>query len=107
MSGPSVSDTSLYGIGSLGNWQGKHHVPPFAFSPDARLGDGAGHPGLVTCVDMSHTLSNELANHGRTIFMARRSTGQIQEGPTGFSIAAVNQGIPGGKLDPNRKGRRW
>ena len=43
----------------------------------------------VTCVDMGHTHYNELANDGRTIFMATRSTGQIEEGPPGFSLAAV------------------
>ncbi len=44
----------------------------------------------VTCVDMGHTHYNELANDGATIFMATRSTGQIEEGPPGFSIAAVD-----------------
>lgn len=44
----------------------------------------------VTCVDMGHTHYNELANDGTTIFMTTRSTGQIQEGPAGFSIAAVD-----------------
>ena len=43
----------------------------------------------VTCVDMGHTHYNELANDGGTIFMATRSTGQIEEGLPGFSIAAV------------------
>jgi hypothetical protein len=44
----------------------------------------------VACVDMGHTHYNELANDGRTIFMATRSTGQIEEGPAGFSIAALD-----------------
>ncbi len=44
----------------------------------------------VACVDMGHTHYNELSNDGRTIFMATRSTGQIEEGPPGFSIAAVD-----------------
>ncbi|WP_428374893.1 metallophosphoesterase family protein [Lichenicoccus sp.] len=44
----------------------------------------------VACVDMGHTHYNELANDGATIFMATRSTGQIEEGPPGFSIAAVD-----------------
>lgn len=43
----------------------------------------------VTCVDMGHTHYNELSNDGATIFMATRSTGQIEEGPPGFSVAAV------------------
>ena len=45
----------------------------------------------VTCVDMGHTHYNELANDGSTIFMATRSTGQIEEGPAGFSVAAIDQ----------------
>ncbi|WP_428530641.1 metallophosphoesterase family protein [Rhodopila sp.] len=45
----------------------------------------------VTCVDMGHTHYNELANDGGTIFMTTRSTGQIEEGPSGFSIAAVDR----------------
>jgi 3',5'-cyclic-AMP phosphodiesterase len=44
----------------------------------------------VNCVDMGHTHYNELANDGATIFMTTRSTGQIEEGPPGFSIAAVD-----------------
>jgi hypothetical protein len=46
----------------------------------------------VACVDMGHTHYNELANDGATIFMATRSTGQIEEGPAGFSIAALDGG---------------
>ncbi|MBV9748264.1 MAG: metallophosphoesterase [Acetobacteraceae bacterium] len=46
----------------------------------------------VFCVDMGHTHYNELANDGSTIFMATRSTGQIEEGPVGFSMAAVDAG---------------
>ena len=47
----------------------------------------------VRCVDMGHTHYNELANDGGTIFMATRSTGQIEEGPPGFSLAALDQGV--------------
>ena len=46
----------------------------------------------VTCVDMGHTHYNELADDGGTIFMATRSTGQIEEGPAGFSVAALDDG---------------
>ena len=54
-----------------------------------RLGALLAKPHLA-CVDMGHTHYNELANDGATIFMATRSTGQIEEGPPGFSIAAVD-----------------
>ena len=46
----------------------------------------------VACVDMGHTHYNELANDGRTIFAATRSTGQVEEGPVGFALAAVDRG---------------
>ena len=44
----------------------------------------------VALVDMGHTHYNELANDGRTIFAATRSTGQIEEGPVGYSIATID-----------------
>ncbi len=46
----------------------------------------------VVCVGMGHTHYNELANDGRTIYAAARSTGQIEEGPVGFAVAAVDSG---------------
>ncbi len=54
----------------------------------------------VVCVDMGHTHYNELANSGRTIFMATRSTGQIEEGPVGFSVAAVDSGAVSWRFAP-------
>jgi 3',5'-cyclic-AMP phosphodiesterase len=42
----------------------------------------------VSLVEMGHTHYNELANltnDGRTVYAATRSTGQIEEGPAGFS----------------------
>jgi 3',5'-cyclic-AMP phosphodiesterase len=47
------------------------------------------HP-KVLCVDMGHTHYNELSNDGNTIYMATRSTGQIEEGPAGFSLGALD-----------------
>ena len=46
----------------------------------------------VACVDMGHTHYNELANDGRTIYAATRSTGQVEEGPPGVSVMAVDGG---------------
>jgi hypothetical protein len=54
----------------------------------------------VACVDMGHTHYNELANDGRTVFMATRSTGQIEEGPVGFSVAAVDGGVVSWRFQP-------
>jgi Icc protein len=47
----------------------------------------------VALVDMGHTHYNELANDGRTIFAATRSTGQIEEGPPGYSITTMDRGV--------------
>ncbi len=47
----------------------------------------------VALVDMGHTHYNELANDGRTIFAATRSTGQIEEGPVGYSVATLDNGV--------------
>ena len=44
----------------------------------------------VLLVDMGHTHYNELANDGRTIFAATRSTGQIEEGPVGYAIVTID-----------------
>lgn len=46
----------------------------------------------VALVDMGHTHYNELANDGHTIFAATRSTGQIEEGPVGYSLVSIDQG---------------
>jgi 3',5'-cyclic-AMP phosphodiesterase len=46
----------------------------------------------VVAVDVGHTHYNELANDGRVIYAATRSTGQIEEGEPGFSIGAVDAG---------------
>ena len=54
----------------------------------------------VACVDMGHTHYNELANDGGTIFMATRSTGQIEEGPVGFSVASLDAGCVAWRFKP-------
>lgn len=47
----------------------------------------------VVLVDMGHTHYNELANDGHTIFSAVRSTGQIEEGPVGYSFISIDNGF--------------
>lgn len=68
--------------------------------PDDLKGDGeteafnhliAAHD--VALVDMGHTHYNELANDGHTVFAATRSTGQIEEGPVGYSVATLDNGV--------------
>jgi hypothetical protein len=48
----------------------------------ARLFNGS----RVVVVEMGHTHYNELANEGHTVYAATRSTGQVEEGPVGFSV---------------------
>jgi len=64
-----------------------------------RLGGLLAQPH-VACVDMGHTHYNELANDGGTVFMATRSTGQIEEGPPGVSIAAVDRNCVSWRFKP-------
>lgn len=47
----------------------------------------------VCLVDMGHTHYNEIAHDGRTLYTATRSTGQIEEGPVGFSVTNVDRGV--------------
>ena len=44
----------------------------------------------VSLVDMGHTHYNEIANDGSTLYSATRSTGQIEEGPVGYSITNID-----------------
>ncbi len=47
----------------------------------------------VKLVDMGHTHYNEISHDGKTIYTATRSTGQIEEGPVGFSITNIDNGV--------------
>ncbi len=47
----------------------------------------------VEVVEMGHTHYNELANDGRTVYAATRSTGQIEEGPPGFSLTVIDEDV--------------
>jgi Icc protein len=51
-------------------------------------------------VDMGHTHYNELANDGNTIYAATRLTGQIEEGPAGFSILAIDGDVVSWRFKP-------
>lgn len=44
----------------------------------------------VKLIDMGHTHYNEIANDGRTLYSATRSTGQIEEGPVGYSVTSID-----------------
>jgi 3',5'-cyclic-AMP phosphodiesterase len=56
--------------------------------------------GGVLPVEMGHTHYNELANDGRVIYAATRSTGQIEEGSAGFSVTTLDDGVVSCKFKP-------
>ncbi|MFC0239752.1 metallophosphoesterase family protein [Rhodopseudomonas telluris] len=66
------------------------HAYPADLGPEAdrlsRLLDSS--PAQL--VAMGHTHYNELSHDGHTIYAATRSTGQIEEGPVGFSLMALD-----------------
>jgi 3',5'-cyclic-AMP phosphodiesterase len=47
----------------------------------------------VSLIDMGHTHYNEIANDGRTLYSATRSTGQIEEGPVGYSVTNIDDDV--------------
>ena len=47
----------------------------------------------VRLVDMGHTHYNEISNDGRTLYSATRSTGQIEEGPVGYSVTNIDGNV--------------
>lgn len=47
----------------------------------------------VKLIDMGHTHYNEIANDGRTLYSATRSTGQIEEGPVGYSVTNIDDDV--------------
>ena len=49
---------------------------------------------------MGHTHYNELANDGQTIYAATRSIGQVEEGPPGFSVTTIDNGVVSWKFKP-------
>ena len=64
-----------------------------------RLRDLVASPS-VRLIDMGHTHYNELANDGQTLYTATRSTGQIEEGPVGFSVTNIDGAVISWKFLP-------
>ena len=54
----------------------------------------------VLLVDMGHTHYNEIANDGLALYTTTRSTGQIEEGPVGFSIINLDNGVVSWRFKP-------
>ena len=54
----------------------------------------------VAFVDTGHTHYNELLNDGRVVYGATRSTGQTEEGPPGFTVVTLDDGVPSWRFQP-------
>ena len=54
----------------------------------------------VILVDTGHTHTNQIANDGHTVYTATRSTGQATEGPVGFSLVNLDNGVVSWKFKP-------
>lgn len=67
------------------------------YPSDLKVGGGEVsrlvHDYDVCLIDMGHTHYNEIANDGRTLYSATRSTGQIEEGPVGYSITNIDGNV--------------
>lgn len=76
--------------------RGGQRCAVFMHAYPADLGEEAGQvarlldSSTAQLVAMGHTHYNELSHDGRTIYAATRSTGQIEEGPVGFSLMALD-----------------
>jgi Icc protein len=78
------------------------HAYPADLKRDGTLLKQLLHEYRVAFVDMGHTHYNELANDGTTILATTRSTGQIEEGPVGFSLVSLNHGVVSWRFKPLR-----
>ena len=70
-----------------------HHLYPSELQTQAGTLTRLIREFQVELVEMGHTHYNELANDGRVIYTATRSTGQIEEGPPGFSLTAIDRSV--------------
>ncbi len=54
----------------------------------------------VIMVDSGHTHYNDVANDGHTVYAAGRNTGQVTEGPVGFDMINLDNGVVSWKFKP-------
>ena len=76
------------------------HAYPSEHEDEARELSELFRQSGVSLVERGHTHYNELANDGQTIYAATRSTGQIEEGPVGFSVTTLDGGVISWKFKP-------
>ncbi len=76
------------------------HAFPGDLAEDAEEVAAVFAEARIACVDTGHTHYNELLNDGTVIYTATRSTGQIEEGPVGFSLHAVDGAVASWRFKP-------
>lgn len=57
-------------------------------------------PDGVIMLDAGHTHYNDVANDGHVVYATGRNTGQVTEGPVGFVIVNVDDGVVSWKFKP-------
>jgi hypothetical protein len=75
------------------------HAYPSEHSEGAEL-SGLFRDNGVLLIEMGHTHYNELANDGGIVYATTRSTEQIEEGPPGFSVTALDNDVVSWKFKP-------
>ncbi len=70
-----------------------------SYAAAAQLSDVIGRDSVIM-VDSGHTHYNGVANDGHTIYAAGRNTGQVTEGPVGFVVANLDNGVVSWKFKP-------
>lgn len=76
------------------------HAYPSEHGQDARELRELFRNNRVLLVEMGHTHYNEIANDGATIYVTTRSNGQIEEGPPGFSVTTIDNGVVSWNFKP-------
>jgi 3',5'-cyclic AMP phosphodiesterase CpdA len=76
------------------------HAYPAEHGADAQGLGALIRDNRVLLVEMGHTHYNELANDGHTIYATTRSTGQVEEGPPGFSVTTIDDDVVSWRFKP-------
>ncbi len=76
------------------------HAYPADLSEDVEKVTSLFFDYQVLVVDMGHTHYNEISNDGTTLFITTRSTGQIEEGPVGYSIGCIEDTVISWRFKP-------
>lgn len=76
------------------------HTYPGGLGNSAQAVQDLVNQDKVLMVDVGHTHYNDVSNDGHTVYAATRSTGQDTEGPVGFSVSNLDNGVVSWKFKP-------